>query len=92
MDVPVSHDEARHRFVATVEGRPCVADYQIRGKVMWMTHTAVPMPLEGRGIAAELVRSALVFAREHGLKVEPACSYVDAYMRRHPETDDLRAP
>ena len=28
---------------------------------------------------------------EKGYKVEPACSYVEAYMRRHPETQKLLA-
>jgi predicted GNAT family acetyltransferase len=54
-----------------------------------LTHTGVPKPLRGRGIAAELVRAALEHARSRGLKVRPDCSYTEAYMRRHPETLDL---
>jgi predicted GNAT family acetyltransferase len=30
-------------------------------------------------------------ARANGLRVMPACSYVRAYMRRHPDTQDLLA-
>jgi hypothetical protein len=69
----------------------CVADYQMRGNVMWMTHTGVPSAVGGRGVAAELVRVALEWAARQGHTVEPACSYVDAYMRRHPETRSLLA-
>jgi predicted GNAT family acetyltransferase len=54
-----------------------------------MTHTEVAPELEGQGIAAELVRAALAHAREHGLKVRPLCSYVQAYTRRHPEVQSL---
>jgi uncharacterized protein len=68
-----------------------VAEYQLRGDVVWMTHTGVPPAVGGRGIAAELVRTALAWAGEKGYTVEPACSYVDVYMRRHPETARLRA-
>jgi predicted GNAT family acetyltransferase len=68
-----------------------VADYQMRGDVMWMTHTGVPPAVGGRGVAAELVRTALAWADQRGLKVEPACSYVEAYMRRHPEMQKLLA-
>jgi predicted GNAT family acetyltransferase len=57
--VEVVHDEANRRFEATVEGRLCVADYELRDGVMWMTHTVVPPAVGGRGIAAELVRVAL---------------------------------
>ena len=87
----VTHNETRHRFEATVDGHVCVADYSLRGNVMWMTHTGVPSAVGGRGIAAELVRVALAWAAEKGYTVEPSCSYVDVYMRRHPETQKLRA-
>jgi predicted GNAT family acetyltransferase len=91
MNVAVTHNEGRRRFEATVEGQLCVADYQLRGDVMWMTHTGVPSAVGGRGIAAELVRVALEWADAKGYRVVPSCSYVDAYMRRHPETEKLRA-
>ena len=42
-----------------------------------------------QGIAAALVRAALAHAREQGLKVRPLCSYVQAYVRRHPEVQSL---
>ena len=91
MAVDVIHDEAGQRFEARVDGHLCVADYQLRGNVMWMTHTVVPPAVGGRGIAAELVRVALAWAEEKGYAVEPSCSYVEVYMRRHPETQKLLA-
>lgn len=91
MSVAVIHNEARQRFEAEVEGHLCVADYQLRGNVMWMTHTGVPGAVGGRGIAAELVRVALAWAQTKGYRVVPSCSYVDVYMRRHPETLKLLA-
>ena len=91
MNVVVTHNEARKRFEATVDGHACMADYQLRDKVMWMTHTGVPSAVGGRGIAAELVRVALEWAARNDYKVEPACSYVEVYMRRHPETQKLLA-
>ena len=91
MTVSVTHNESRQRFEATVEGQLCVADYQLRGNVMWMTHTGVPPAVGGRGIAAELVRVALDWAEAKGLTVEPSCSYVEVYMRRHPQTQKLLA-
>lgn len=91
MTVAVTHNEARQRFETTVEGQLCVADYQLRNNVMWMTHTGVPSSVGGRGIAAELVRVALAWAEEKGYRVEPSCSYVAVYMQRHPETQKLLA-
>ncbi|MEO5687989.1 MAG: GNAT family N-acetyltransferase [Burkholderiaceae bacterium] len=91
MTVAVTHNESRKRFETTVDGQLCVADYQLRGDVLWMTHTGVPPAVGGRGIAAELVRVALEWADARGFKVEPACSYVEVYMRRHPQTHKLLA-
>lgn len=93
--MPITHDiDIRHlpeqgRFEATIEGLRCEVDYHLSPGFMHITHTGVPRPLEGRGIAAKLVRHALTWAREQGLKVEPVCSYVAVYLRRHPEWQDL---
>ena len=39
--------------------------------------------------AAQLVEAGLRWAREQGLKVVPACSYVAVFLQRHPEWRDL---
>lgn len=48
-------------------------------------HTYVPEKLRGQGIAKKLLDFAVGFAREKGMKVVPACSYVRAEFERHPE-------
>lgn len=85
----IVHDADAGRFAARVDGLDCEAAYEMIDGVMWLTHTGVPAALRGRGIAADLVAAALAHARAQGLKVRPACSYVRAYMRRHPHTLDL---
>ena len=72
-----------------MQGQLCIAAYRMIDGVMWLAHTEVPPHLQGRGLAAVVVRAALEHARAQGLKVRPACSYVRSYMRRHPETRDL---
>lgn len=85
----IVHRPERSCFEAELgEGR-AVCAYRRDGPVLLLTHTEVPLALEGRGIAAALVRAALDWARAEGLRVRPLCSYVGAYMRRHPETQDL---
>ena len=81
----IRHDEAARRFEWTEEGHACVLDYTLDGAVASFTHTGVPAAVGGRGIAADLVRCGLETARARGWKVRPLCSYVAAYMRRHPE-------
>lgn len=89
--IPIVHNLAAQRFEATVEGKLCHADYRRVGDTLHMVHTEVPPPLEGRGIAAELIEAALDYVAANGLKVVPLCSYVRAYMRRHPATHALLA-
>ena len=91
MSITIEHDAKAGRFFTQVHGHLCLCDYRLRDGVMAITHTEVAPELEGQGIAAELVRAALAPAREQGLKVRPLCSYVQAYMRRHPEVQSLLA-
>src|SRR5580698_6428848 len=87
----IEHDRAAHRFSTVVDGERAVLDYGLDGNTMTITHTGVPQPIAGRGIAAELVRSALAAARAQGWKVVPACSYAADYIAKNPEQcADLR--
>ena len=85
----VTHHAAASRFEALVEGRLCECCYLLNGTVLTFTHTEVPPSLAGRGIAAALVKAALEWAQAQGVQVVPACSYVAAYMQRHPQTQAL---
>lgn len=90
MSPVVSHDRNTRRLEAHVDGASCVLDYRLDDGVMTITHTGVPSEVGGRGIASALVQAAFGVARDAGWKVVPACSYAAAWMRRHPEFDDLR--
>ncbi|MBL9188751.1 MAG: N-acetyltransferase [Opitutaceae bacterium] len=88
--IPVLHNTTAGRFEATVEGHLCVAEYEVAADgVVTFTHTHVPPELRGRGIAEKLVRAALAWARTEGHRVVPACSYVEAFIRRNAEYQDL---
>lgn len=82
---------AERRFELQVEGETAFAAYHIAGETIIFTHTIVPKALEGQGIATGLIAFALDQARARGLKVVPECSFVAAYMQRHPDTQDLLA-
>jgi predicted GNAT family acetyltransferase len=56
-----------------------------------LVHTEVLPSYEGRGLAGRLVAGALDDARARGLQVVPICPYVQAYVRRHPEYEDILA-
>jgi len=87
----VIHRPERSRFELVVEGQLCRADYRMQGATMVVHHTEVPPALEGQGLAGVLVRAVFDHAAAHALRVEPRCSYVRVWARRHPEVAPLLA-
>jgi predicted GNAT family acetyltransferase len=86
------HDNpAKSRFELIENGQTAFAAYEIEGETIAFTHTIVPPALEGQGVASRLIAHALGEARARDLKVRPECSFVAAYIERHPETQDLLA-
>ena len=92
MDHEVTWNAERSRYEITVDGEPAgVADVTLRGTSAVFPHTEVLPPFRGQGVAAKLVRAALDDVRAKGLQVVPLCWYVDAFLTRNPEYEDLRA-
>ena len=87
----ISHQPEASRFHATVDGHEAELTYRLDGGRLTIGHTGVPGAIGGRGVAAELVRAALDFARSEALMVVPACSYAAVYIQRHPQYADLVA-
>jgi predicted GNAT family acetyltransferase len=84
----VNNTDAR-RFEIKIGDYFALIDYQPAGKNIVFTHTEVPRIFEGQGVGSKLARHALDYARENGLTVIPLCPFVAAYIRRHPEYQDL---
>jgi hypothetical protein len=84
----VTHNEALGRYEMKTEHGLAVAVYHQQGDRRIFTHTEVPRADEGKGLASRLVKEALDDTRRAGFKIQPACSFVVAYMRRHPEYRD----
>lgn len=81
----VQDNRSEQEFTLDTDGGRAVAAYQREGDVIVFTHTVVPARLEGRGVGTRLVRGALDSARDQGLRVVAQCSFVAAYIDKHPE-------
>jgi predicted GNAT family acetyltransferase len=88
-DIAVINNEEAHRFEATMNGLRALLTYRRFPDKIIIDHTEVPTPLEGRGLAAMLTRTALDFARANHLRVVPLCPYAVSYIRHHSEVQDL---
>lgn len=85
----VTDNQARNRFELVEDGHVAFASYEVEGDAITFTHTIVPQELQGRGIASRLIGAALDDARRRRLRVVPQCSFVAAYIEKHPEMQDL---
>jgi predicted GNAT family acetyltransferase len=73
------------------DNRVGLADYSLMPGERHFVHTETDPAEQGKGYAAVLMREALNDIRENSKdKVVPVCNYVVEYMKRHPETQDLR--
>ena len=87
----IEHNTETHRFAVQLDGHVGYLSYLLKDGVVNYNHTIVPKALGGRGIGTELVKYALAYARVNHLKVIPGCSFVEAYINKHPEHQDLLA-
>lgn len=77
------------RFELDRDASVAYLEYSLSGKVLELIHTEVPENMRGTGVASELVKSALNWARENHVKVDVICPVVAQYMSKHPEYSDL---
>ncbi|WP_375419485.1 GNAT family N-acetyltransferase [uncultured Hymenobacter sp.] len=80
----ISHDAEDQKFTATEDGHPAELAYSRPGPdTVDFTHTYVDGALRGRGLADELARAGLAYARQEGLTVKTSCSFMQAFVQRH---------
>lgn len=89
MNEKISVNEATNQFeLSTPYGLALIA-YETEGDTMSILHTEVPEEMEGQGVASDLAKFALDYAREKKLKVKVYCQFVQVYLKRHPQYQDL---
>jgi predicted GNAT family acetyltransferase len=80
----------RERYEAHLDGELAgVLEYIAKRGRIALIHTEVLPVHEGRGVGSALVHFALDDARRRGLRVIAVCPYVQSYLARHPEDEDI---
>jgi predicted GNAT family acetyltransferase len=89
----IQHDISARRFVLTREGEEAILDYRLleEEKVIHFVRTWVPPRFRGRGYGAWLVKEGMEHARSEGYRVTTSCWFVDEFLERRPEYQDLVA-
>jgi predicted GNAT family acetyltransferase len=84
-NLTVLHLPEKNRFEIRVDNLRAELTYTLHGDTITFLHTGVPSELEGQGVGAKLAMTGLDYARANGFKIRSLCSFVSAYLKRHPE-------
>ncbi|KAA9331770.1 GNAT family N-acetyltransferase [Adhaeribacter soli] len=91
-NISFRNSEEDSQFQVHTQGSQGMIEYEKLGeKHLDLYHTEVDPELEGKGVARVLVQRALEYCRQQNYQVTPTCTYVAAYIKRHPEFQDLVA-
>ncbi len=89
----IVHEPERRRFEIFVDDtRVGLAAYRDEPGRRVFTHTEIDPAFEGRGLGSLLAVFALDETRTERLHVVPLCSFIAAYIERHPEYQELVVP
>lgn len=91
-DITTTHNTSRRRYEIHVgDDLAGVIDYRDSDGAVEMHHTGVESRFEGLGLGKRLAEFALTDVRDAGRKVVPTCPFIDRFMTRNPDFNDLRA-
>lgn len=88
-DVTVTDNVDASRFEVSLDGETAFAEYRLHPGMITLPHTVVPPSFEGKGVASALAHFAFGYARDKGLTVNPTCPFMAAWIKKHPEEQDL---
>jgi uncharacterized protein len=84
-------NEARERFELDVEGHTAFVAYRKSPGAIMLVHTEVPPELGGKGVGSKLARATLDAVRAQARKLTVECEFIQSFMGKHPEYNDLLA-
>ena len=90
-EAPIVRDNPdRNQFEIDLGGGEfAYAKYNLLPGAIRFYHTVVPEGHGGQGLGTALIKAGLTAARERALKVIPTCPFFRAYLKKHPEEQDL---
>ena len=89
MEEKVIHDKDKSQFNISINNKEVYVDYKIEQNKMNLYHTYTNPELRGKGLAAKVVIAAFEYAKKNNLKIEPGCTYVQTFISRHKEYEEL---
>jgi uncharacterized protein len=89
-DAEFVHVPDRNRFEIHLDGATIGKSYyRDDQQKRTFTHTEVDPEFQGQGLASRLIKVALDTTAEQGLRIDPQCPAVAAYVLKHHDYDEL---
>jgi len=83
----------KSRYELLLDGRLAgVATYELADDAITVVHTQVAKSFGGLGLGSRLARDVLDDIRARGLRVRVECPFMAAYVRSHPDYQDVVIP
>ncbi len=87
-----SVNETQHRFEWHLNGQVGFIDYKKIGNRFSLLHTEIPPACRNRGEGTAFVEQTLRYIKENHFNIIVLCTFVQAYLKKHPEWTDLIDP
>ena len=82
----IQHNQADQQFTAGPAESQAELAYSLPAPgTIDFTHTFVPENQRGQGVADELARAGLAYARQQHLRVQTSCAFMADFVQKHPE-------
>lgn len=91
MDIKHQNTQTKGSFYIELDGeKEAEMTYSIASdKLIIIDHTEVSEKLKGKGAGLQLVRAAVEYAREHGIKILPLCPFAKSVFDKKEEFRDV---
>ncbi|MDT0539010.1 GNAT family N-acetyltransferase [Croceitalea sp. P059] len=89
MEHPLFDNQANKQYELHIDSLIPRIEYIKAQDKIYLTHTEVPIELEGKGIGSKLVKLVLEDIKLKELTLVPMCPFVAMYIKRHPEWKSL---
>jgi predicted GNAT family acetyltransferase len=94
LEVKIVDNPEHHRVEARTDTGQLAgfSQYYVRDGTYVFFHTEVVEEYNGQGIGSQIADGVIDFVRGRGMPISPECPFIRAYMKKHPETQDVLTP
>ena len=85
-DYELIDNEERHQYEFHI-GKyvPKIEQIKTKNGEIYLTHTEVPVALEGKGVGSQLAEKVLKDIEKQELRLVPLCPFIAGYIQKHPD-------